>query len=320
MPLIGFHASHEQHAPSKLLKAVQRAEAAGFQAAMCSDHFNPWGENQGHSGFAWSWLGAALATTKLDFGMVNAPGQRYHPAIIAQAAATLSEMFPERVWCAFGSGQFLNEFITGERWPTKPERNKRLRECVDVIRALWRGQTVTHKSDLVTVEEAKLFTRPEKAPLIYGPALTEQTAHFAGGWADAFITVQTEIPKLKSLIQAFRDGGGAGKPIALQVHLAYAPTEAEALDAAYKQWKNNVFPSSISTDVKRPDHFDMLGQKVRPDDVRSSVLISSDLGRHLAWLQEYAALGFERIYLHEVGVNQDRFIDTFGEKVLPKLR
>src|SRR5688572_8275316 len=126
MTVIGFHASHEQVHPTPLLHAVRAAEEAGFTAAMSSDHFSPWSERQGHSGFAWSWLGAAMATTSLPFGIVNAPGQRYHPAIVAQAAATLSAMFPGRLWVALGTGEASNEHITGDRWPAKPDRNARL--------------------------------------------------------------------------------------------------------------------------------------------------------------------------------------------------
>jgi coenzyme F420-dependent glucose-6-phosphate dehydrogenase len=141
---IGYHASHEQFRPSTLLACVQQAEQAGFEAAMCSDHFHPWNEDQGQSGFAWSWLGSALQATTLTMGTVCAPGQRYHPAIIAQAAATLAEMHPDRFWVALGSGQSLNEHVTGGGWPTKAERNERLLECVEIMRALWRGETVIH--------------------------------------------------------------------------------------------------------------------------------------------------------------------------------
>src|SRR5918997_6060747 len=129
MTRFGYHCSHEQYPPSELLENVQAAEAAGFEGAMCSDHFHPWTDAQGHSGFAWSWLGAALQATSLSFGTVNAPGDRYHPAIVAQAAATLAEMFPDRFWLAIGSGEALNEAITGARWPAKRERDARLREC-----------------------------------------------------------------------------------------------------------------------------------------------------------------------------------------------
>src|SRR5688500_13493919 len=155
MTVVGVHASHEQIHPTALLEAVQAAEAAGFTAAMCSDHFSPWSERQGHSGFAWSWLGAALQATSLPFGVVNAPGQRYHPAIIAQASATLAAMYPGRFWVALGTGEASNEHITGEGWPRKEVRNARLRECVDVIRALHAGEEVSHDG-LVTVDRARL--------------------------------------------------------------------------------------------------------------------------------------------------------------------
>src|SRR5688572_30493939 len=204
---IGFHASHEQFTPSRLLRLAQLAQQAGFQAGMCSDHFNPWGERQGQSGFAWSWLGAALqAVPAWTFGMVNAPGQRYHPAILAQAAATLGEMFPGRLWCAFGSGQYLNEHITGQPWPTKAERNERLRESVEVMRRLWRGETVTHRGRWFAVEEAKLYTRPADPPRVYGAALTEETARFVGSWADGLITVHAAPENLRKIVAAFREG------------------------------------------------------------------------------------------------------------------
>ncbi len=162
MPTVGFHASHEQLPPSGLLAAVQAAEAAGFQAAMCSDHLAPWSERQGHSGHAWSWLGAAMQATSLPFGVVTAPGQRYHPAIIAQAIATLGELFPGRFWAALGSGEALNEHVTGDRWPAKADRDARLLECVEVIRALLRGEEVTHDG-LVRVDRARLWSLPAAA-------------------------------------------------------------------------------------------------------------------------------------------------------------
>src|SRR4051795_10863738 len=175
MTVIGFHNSHEQVHPADLLRAVQHAEEVGFTAAMCSDHFAPWNQRQGHSGFAWSWLGAALATTSLPFGAVNAPGQRYHPAIVAQAIATLDAMFPGRFWVALGSGEAMNEHITGDRWPRKAERDVRLRECVEIIRALLAGEEVTHEGR-VTVDRARLWTLPEQPPTLIAPAVTGATA------------------------------------------------------------------------------------------------------------------------------------------------
>src|SRR3954451_13315798 len=170
MPVIGFHNSHEQVHPTQLLAATQHAEAVGFTAAMSSDHFSPWSARQGQSAFGWTWLGAAMATTGLPFGAVNAPGQRYHPAIVAQAIGTLGAMFPGRFWVALGSGEASNEHITGQGWPRKAVRDARLRECVDVIRALLAGEEVSHDG-LVSVDRAKLWTLPDVQPALIAPAV-----------------------------------------------------------------------------------------------------------------------------------------------------
>ncbi|MCV0403183.1 MAG: TIGR03885 family FMN-dependent LLM class oxidoreductase [Chloroflexi bacterium] len=318
-PIIGFHASHEQFRPDRLLRLVQAAEAAGFDAAMCSDHWAPWSEDQGESGFAWSWLGAALQATSLPFGVVNAPGQRYHPAIIAQATATLNVMFPERFWIAVGSGQLLNEHITGERWPSKPERNERLRESADVMRRLWAGETVSHDGH-VTVSEARLWTRPEHAPMLVGAAVTPETAGWVAGWADALITVVQADETLDEIVKAFRSNGGADKPMFLQVHLAYAPDEAEAREAAFAQWGQNCLPNSVMTDLSHPAQIREASTHVTPDDIDAAVRISADLGQHVDWLQRELDRGFSGLYLHEVGPEQERFVETFGREVLPRLR
>ena len=316
---IGFHASHEQFAPDRLLRLVQAADAAGFDAAMCSDHWGPWSEEQGESGFAWSWLGAAMATTSLPYGVVNAPGQRYHPAIIAQAAATLNVMFPDRFWVAVGSGQLLNEHITGERWPPKPERNERLRESAGVMRRLWAGETVSHAGH-VTVSEAQLWTRPERPPMLVGAAVTPETAAWVAEWADALITVVQPDEQLDAVVDAFRSHGGANKPMYLQVHLAYAPTDAEARDAAFAQWRQNTLPNSVMTDLAHPAQISAAASHVTPDDLDGAVRISSDPGQHVDWLRGDVERGFEALYLHEVGPDQERFVEVFGRDVLPRLR
>lgn len=317
MTTIGYHASHEQFTPSELLTAVRAAEQAGFTAAMCSDHFAPWSEAQGQSGFAWSWLGAALQTTQLPFGVVNAPGVRYHPAIIAQAAATLAEMFPDRFWVALGTGQAMNEHITGEHWPPKADRNARLRECVDVIRALWAGETVTHRGRWFQVEEAKLWTRPARPPMIVGPALSEETAAFVGEWADALITVNAPPDRLRRLVAAFREGGGEGKPLYLQIHLSIAATDDAARANAYDQWRTPILPGIVNEFLKSPAQLEAATSFVRPEDLDDFVRISADPGRHIEWLQADRALGFSHLYLHNVGRNQQEFIDIFGDQVLP---
>lgn len=319
MTVVGWHASHEQIAPSELLRAVTRAEEVGFDAAMCSDHFAPWSERQGHSGYAWSWLGAALARTSLPFGVVTAPGQRYHPAITAQAIATLLEMFPERLWVALGSGEAMNEHITGAGWPDKPTRNARLNECVDVMRALFDGEEVTHRG-LVVVDRARLWTRPARPPVLVGAAVSPETAEWVGSWGDGLITVNQEVDRLKQVLAAFREGGGSDKPAYLQTHVAWAPTEDEALRTAYDQWRTNVFQPPLCWDLDQPAHFDEAARLVRPDDVRGSVLVSADPAWHRDRLAELADLGFDGVWIHHVGQRQDEFLDTFGEHVVPTLR
>ncbi len=318
-PIIGIHASHEQFRPDRLLRVVQAAEAAGFDAGMCSDHWGPWSETQGESGFAWSWLGAALATTSMPFGVVNAPGQRYHPAIIAQAAATLNVMFPDRFWLAIGSGQLLNEHITGERWPPKEQRNQRLRECADVMRRLWAGETVSHDGP-VTVSEAVLWTRPANPPMLVGAAVTPPTAAWVAEWADALITVSQPDEQLDAVVEAFRSNGGADKPMYLQIHLAYAPSEEEARAAAFDQWRQNTLPNSVMTELAHPAQIAAAASHVTPDDLDGAVRISSDPGRHVDWLVRDLERGFDALYLHEVGPEQERFVEVFGREVLPRLR
>jgi probable non-F420 flavinoid oxidoreductase len=319
MARFGFHASHEQFPPSELLSLVKAAEAAGFDCAMSSDHFKPWGPNQGHSGFAWSWLGSAMASTSLPFGVISAPGYRYHPAILAQGAATLSEMFPDRFWYALGSGQRLNEDVAGLPWPSKPERNERLKECAGMIRALLNGETVSHYGR-VTVVDARLYSLPAQRPKLLAAAVSESTAEFAGSWADGLLTVSAKPDQLKKLIEAFRRGGGEGKPLFMQVGLNWAETEEQALSGAFDQWRTNVLGGEVNWELRSPEDFETASRLVKPEDMRESVLVSSDLGQHAAWLAEFVELGFSEIQLHQVGRNQMDFIDTFGARVLPQLR
>ncbi|WP_027367594.1 TIGR03885 family FMN-dependent LLM class oxidoreductase [Desulfocurvibacter africanus] len=315
---IGYHASHEQFPPSQLLKLARQAEEAGFQAVLSSDHFHPWGEAQGNSGLAWAWLGAALQATSLPMGVVNAPGQRYHPAIVAQGAATLAEMFPERFWIAVGSGQLLNEGITGDKWPAKQARNERLLESVEIIRTLLAGETVTRHGH-VQVEEARLYSRPAKPPAIIGAAITSETAEWVGSWADGLITISQPADKLKEVVEAFRRGGGNGKPMRLKVQLSYARDEKEALEQGLAQWRNNIFPSKVLSDLRLPGQFDAVGSMISGDDLRAMVRVSADLDRHAEWIAEDLEMGFEEVFLHNVNRGQEQFIRDFGKRVLPSL-
>jgi coenzyme F420-dependent glucose-6-phosphate dehydrogenase len=315
---IGYHASHEQFPPSRLLKCARLAEQAGFQSLFSSDHFHPWSEAQGQSGFSFAYLSAAMAITRLPAGMICCPGGRYHPAIVAQAAATIAEMFEDRFWLAVGSGQALNERITGENWPPKDLRNARLRESVDIIRALWAGETVTHRG-LVKVEEAKLYTRPNRTPLLIGAAITEKTAEWLGSWADGLITTSRSPKEAKKMIDAFHRGGGEGKPLFLKVGLCWANTDDDARRLAFEQWRTPSFSNEVLTELRTPREFDEVAKYVRPSDLDQNIRISGDFQRHVDWLRADIDLGFQELILHNVGASQEEFIQAFGEYVLPRL-
>lgn len=313
---LGYHASHEQFRPGDLLDLVQRAERRGFDAALASDHFHPWSERQGESGHVWSWLGAALEATDLPFGTVNAPGYRYHPTVIAQSAATLRSMYPDRFWLSVGSGELLNEGITGERWPPKSERNARLQECAEVMRRLWDGEEVTHDGH-VTVEQATLYTRPTSPPPLIGAALSEETAAWLATWADGMITLGTpDHEHDASRIEAFR-AEAPDKPVYLKVQLSYGTDEEAALEGAYDQWRTNCVPGTVTHELRTPTDYDELAEVVDKKTVRENVRISGTIDDHVDWIGRDVELDVDGIYLHNVNTNQAAFVDEFGAEVLP---
>ncbi|GAA2080300.1 TIGR03885 family FMN-dependent LLM class oxidoreductase [Aeromicrobium halocynthiae] len=317
-PAYGFHASHEQIAPSQLLRDVQAAERAGFDMAMCSDHFAPWSVRQGHSGFAWTWLGAALATTDLTFGTVTAPGQRYHPAVVAQASATVAEMFPGRFWMALGSGQNMNEHVTGDPWPPKDVRQERLEECVDVVRRLHAGDEVTHRGH-VRVERAQVYSRPSTPPRLVGAALTPATAERAASWADGLVTVNDDVDVVRDVVRAYRDAGGTGT-VALQVHVCLAPTMTLAREIARDQWQNHALPTVLHYDAATPQELDAHGHDVPDSDVAEAVLVSDSVPDLAERLLQLVSLGFDEVYLHHVGQDQAPFLQVAEHELLPALR
>lgn len=319
-PRFGYHASHEQFSPADLLAWLRHAEEAGFQAGMCSDHLFPWTSGQREGvGFAYAWLGAALQATRFDLGVVSAPGQRYHPVILAQAGATLAQMFPGRFWMAVGSGEYANEHVTGEPWPDKPVRRQRLLECVEVMRALWRGETVNH-TGLVSVRNGRVYTTAEQPPALVAAAVSPQTARWAGSWADGLITVNSSLEQVREVVDAFRSGGGASRPVSLQYHLSWAPTADEAQAQAYAQWRNGALPFPLAWDPELPEDIDASLADASPDDVAAALPVGDDHGWHAERLSEYLdlGLGLDRIMLHNVGANQREFIDVFADKVLPQ--
>ncbi len=327
MGTIGYAAMFEQFTPSDLLRWSQQAEDAGFGAVMGSDHFNPWTPQQGQAGFVWSWLGALGATTKrVLFGTgVTAPGFRYHPAILAQASATLAAMFPGRFYLGIGAGEALNEHIVGNYWPEAPVRLQILEESVEVIKRLFTGKMARHYGQYFKVEDAKLWTLPQTPPPIYiatsGPVNSERT----GRIADGIITVGAADEKIAMLLGRFEKGAReAGKDPAkmkkiIQLHVSYANTDQAAVDQAVREWPNGgmAFPKA---DIRHPEDFEQMAKIVRPENFTGRVFMSADLGAHRAHLQHYIDLGFDEVDVHNVGRNQEQFIQAYGREVLPKLR
>ena len=315
--MIGFHASHELFTPSRLLELVHLAEQSGFKAASCSDHFHPW-SSDGQCGFAWSWLGAALQSTSLSFGTVNAPGQRYHPAIIAQAAATLGQMYPGRFWIAVGTGENVNEHITGQPWPSKSQRRQRLFECVQIMRRLWAGETVTHDG-LVQVDRAKLYTRPETKPLIFGAAVTDETAEWVGSWADGLLTVAKPMSELQKTVNAFHRGGGTGKPMRLQAAVSFKPSQRTAEAAAFYKWGIGCLGVNDLQDVDMPEEFDRLVAQHQPQEIAESLCVSADIDQHRRWIEDDLSAGFEAVYLHFIGGNVEESLHTFSDQIISRV-
>jgi probable non-F420 flavinoid oxidoreductase len=260
-----------------------------------------------------------MQATSFPFGLITVPGGwRYHPAVLAQAVATLGEMFPDRLpWIAVGSGELVNEHITGEEWPEKPERNARLQEGAEVMRALLRGEEVTHRGR-IAVSQAKIYSRPERETRLIGAAVSEATAEWLGGWADGLLTVGYGPASVRKVVEAFRRGGGENKPVYFKMDLCWARDEQEALAQAHEQWRFNILGGNICWDLRMPEDFEQASRFIRPEDVRKSVHVSADLGQQAAWIAEYADIGFAAIDLHNVGGNQEAFIDAFGEHVLPE--
>jgi probable non-F420 flavinoid oxidoreductase len=299
-----------------------QAERAGFDAVFSSDHLQPWAPRQGESGFAWAWLGAAMqATERCSFGAITVPsGWRYQPVVLAQAIATLGLMFPNRLpWIAFGSGEAINECAVGADWPDKKERNSRLREGADIVRALLAGAKVTHRGRVQAVN-VKLWSRPKEAPQIIGAATSEQTAAWLASWADGLLTTCHDTNRLERIVEAFREAGGAGKPVHVKVDISWARSEELALEQAHQQWRYNMLGGGLNWDVSDPAHFERAARFIRPEDIREAVFVSADLDRHAERLLEIRRLGVATLDIHNVGRNQSEFIDAFGRHVLERVK
>lgn len=312
----GFALSSEEHGPGQLARLAREAEQAGFSFALISDHFHPWVSAQPHSPFVWSTLGAISQTTqKLSVGTgVTCPIQRIHPAILAQAAATTASLMEGRFFFGLGTGENLNEHILGQKWPPAPKRLEMLEEAVKVIRTLWRGKMTTHYGEFFTVEDARIFTLPSNLPPIALAASGPEAAELAGRIGDALISV---VPK-KEIVEAFRQGGGQGKPCYGQVTLCYDESEEKAVETALQWWPNSALPSPLSVELRSVEHFDQASESVTPEQLRESLPCGPNLARHREAIEKFVEAGYDHIYIHQVGPNQQAFMKFFQEQILQK--
>jgi len=328
-PQIGYAAMLEHFHPTEILELATAAEAAGFTGVMAADHFQPWTPQQGQASFVWNVLSALGQTTAGDLGTgVTAPTFRWHPAMVAQASATLAAMYPGRHWLGLGSGEALNEHVVGQYWPDAPERINRMFEAVEIIKKLFAsghsGKDVRHEGQYYKLESTRLWTMPERAPDILVAASGPVTAKRAGRTVDGLITEAAPADKLGMLLQRFAEGAKeAGRdastmPKVLRLHLSWAPTDEIAMRNAITEWPNlgMRFPKS---DIRSPHELEQIAKMVRAEDFEGRMLISSDPDAHRAHIQTFADLGFDRIYLHNVGRNQREWLEVFGRDVLPKL-
>jgi G6PDH family F420-dependent oxidoreductase len=325
MAKIGYAAMLEQFHPTELLAYCQKAEAAGFSGVMAADHVQPWTPDQGQAAFVWSFMTAAAERTRGDIGPgVTCPSFRQHPAIIAQAAATMASMYPGRFWLGLGSGEALNEHIVAGYWPEVAERISRMFESIEIIRKLFSGKDVKHAGEFYKMETVRLWTMPDKPPPIYVATAGPVTAEKTGKFCDGLITVGAPEEKIEGVFQRFEKGAReAGKdpatmPKILQLHLSWAPTDEEAMANAMKEWPNGgmKFPKA---DIRSPNDFAQMAKIVRPEDFKGRMLISSSPDAHCKEIQKFIDLGFDQVYLHNVGRNQAEWIDVFSREVLPKL-
>jgi probable non-F420 flavinoid oxidoreductase len=320
---IGYHASHEQFAPSELIKYTVLAEAAGFHFVMSADHLNPWSTNQGHSGFAWSWLGSALQATKqIKFGSIAIPcGWRYHPVIVAQAAATLAQMHPGRFeWIAVGSGEALNEKVVSPDWPEKRERNERLKEGIEIIRRLWNNEEVTKVDGYHYTNSARIWSLPLIPPVVLGAAIGPQTAAYLADIVDGLVTVYQPEAVLKEMIRPFRAGNNGSKKLYVQIHISWHVDEEQARRNAFDQWRSNLVPPVLGENLASPESFRKIGDRLSIDSLEGQVFTGSSPGYFIELIDGCFRLGFDGVVVHNTGRNQEAFLHFFGEKVLPYFR
>jgi G6PDH family F420-dependent oxidoreductase len=315
---IGYTLSSEERRPEELVSLARAAEETGFTFALISDHYHPWTDKQGSSPFAWSVLGGiATATSLLRVGTgVTCPTIRYHPAIIAQAAATVGSMMSGRFFLGVGSGESLNEHITGHTWPPPDIRQDMLEEAVEVIRLLHQGGERSHYGRFFTVHDARVYNLPERPVPIYVAAAGEEAAKLAGRIGDGLICTAP----IADTVKTFEKAGGAGKPRYAQVTVCWAESEDEAVRTAHDWWPNAALQGQFKNELPRPLYLEQAAKSVRPEDVAKEITCGPDPQKHMDAIENYVKAGFDHVYVHQVGPDQAGFMRFYAREILPNVK
>jgi G6PDH family F420-dependent oxidoreductase len=317
MTTYGYFLSCEEFAPAELLRQARLAEQAGFEALWISDHYHPWTDEQGQSPFVWSMIGALSQVTSLPVTTaVTCPTVRIHPAVVAQAAATSAVLHQGRFTLGVGSGEALNEHIFGDAWPSADVRLEMLEEAVEVIRLLHDGGVKDHEGTYYTVENARIYTLPERPVPIYVSGFGPKAAQLAGRIGDGFCCTKPDA----ELVGTFRDGGGGDKPVQGGVKVCYGPDEQEAVRTAHRLWANEQLPGELAQILPTPRHFEQASSLVTPEMVGEAVVCGDDVNRHVENLTAFVDAGYDEVFVQQIGPDQDAFFRFYAEQVLPKLR
>ena len=308
----GYKLSAEGFGPNELVRQAKLAEASGFDFVEMSDHYHPWLESQGHSPFTWTVLGAIAASTEtvgLATG-VTCPTVRYHPAIIAQAAATLSLVSDGRFTLGLGSGERLNEHVVGRGFPAVADRQAMLREALEIIRLLWQGGYQSYRGEYLDLEDARVFDLPDELPVIAVAAGGTDAAELAAELGDGMFGTE---PK-PELFEAFRGAGGSG-PTYGEVGLAWAETVEEAVQAAFETSRWSLTGWKVMSELPNPANFEAASQVVKPEDVAASMPCGPDVAKHLEAIREYEQVGYDHVVLTNNGPDPDGFMDFFAREL-----
>ena len=310
---LGYALSSEEHPPVEIVKLARAAEDAGFSFALISDHFHPWTDRQGESGFVWSMIGAiAHATERLRLGTgVTCPTMRVHPAIVAQAAATCASLMPGRFFLGVGTGEALNEHIFADRWPSPQERLAMLEEAVGLIRELWGGDLVSHDGKHYVVDRARIYSLPNELPPIYVAAAAPDAAELAGRIGDGLVSTSPE----REIVQTFESAGGGG-PRYGQLTVCYAESEDEAVQTALEWWPNAALKGPLGQELALPSMFEASAEMVDEEAIADAVVCGPDADLHRKKIREFEDAGFDHVYIHQVGLDQDGFMRFYAEEIL----